>query len=342
MAAQLFVIGFRGSRLQDNPHLREAIGRHAPGGFVLFDRDMVHNQPVHNIQSPEQVAELTWHLREASRHPVWIGVDQEGGVVNRLKADYGFPDTRSHKALGELDDPDQTREEGRRIAQVLLEGGFDLNFAPVVDLAIEPDGPAIARKERCFGRTAAQVTRHARAYIEGHREVGVLTCLKHFPGHGSARGDTHAGFVDVTDTWLDEELDPYRQLIADGLAPMVMTAHIVNRQLDPDRPSTLSAAILTRLLREELGFEGVLISDDMQMRAISDHYSLRDSIRLGLEAGLDVFCFGNNLLPEPVRLDDAVQAVLDLVREGVIPASRIESSAARILRLKAGADTNGA
>ena len=280
------------------------------------------------------MSELKAALRDASEHPVWIGVDQEGGVINRLKADYGFPQTRSHKALGQLDDPDTTRMEGRRIAQVLAEAGFDLNFAPVVDVAIEPDGPAIGRKERCFGETADHVVRHARAYIQGHREVGVLTCCKHFPGHGSARGDTHAGFVDVTDTWQEQELEPYRRLIAEGLAPMVMTAHIVNRRLDPLLPSTLSRAIQQDLLRGQLGFDGVLISDDMQMRAISDHYSLRESIRLGLDAGLDMFCHGNNLLPEPVLLEEAVQAVVDLVRDGLVPASRIEASAARILRLK--------
>ncbi|MBO6793126.1 MAG: glycoside hydrolase family 3 protein [Balneolaceae bacterium] len=328
------MMGFRGADVSENSQVLRDIKEENPGGVILFDRDMVHKKPVHNIQSPEQLQALTKKLQEAADLPLLIGIDQEGGIIERLKPEYGFPETKSHQHLGERDDLDYTQEQSELIASVLSDAGINLNFAPVVDLAIQPKSSIIAGRERSFGRDAAKVTKHAEAYIHGHRSHRILTCCKHFPGHGSALGDTHAGFVDVSDTWLEEELEPYRALINKDLCQMIMTAHIFNSNWDADNPSTLSEFVLTKMLRDDLGFNGVVISDDMQMRAISDHYSLKDSLKLGLNAGIDMFCFGNNLLPEPVLLSDAIDAVEELISDGEIPLSRIDESVARILELK--------
>jgi beta-N-acetylhexosaminidase len=334
--AQLFLMGFRGSDLSDNSEIIRSIQEEKPGGVILFDRDMIHHKPVHNIQSPEQVKRLTQTLRETSELPLFIGIDQEGGIIQRLRPDYGFPETVSHQFLGKKDDVNLTRDKSEQIALTLKELGINLNFAPVVDLAIQPESSIIAGRERSFGSSAEHVYKHAKAYIEGHHQHNILTCCKHFPGHGSAIGDTHAGFVDVTETWIEDELLPYSTLISEGKCPMIMTAHIFNSNWDSVFPSTLSKEVLTGILRSQLGFEGVIISDDMQMRAISDHYSLKESLRMGLNAGLDMFCYGNNLLPEPVLLSDAIDAIEMLIESGEIELTRIDESVTRILQLKEG------
>ncbi len=331
---QLFLMGFRGNDISEDSEILEMIEQSKPGGVILFDKDMVHDQPVHNIKSPEQVSRLTSALKKASDLPLFIGIDQEGGLINRLKPEYGFPETLSHQNLGEKDDPAFTRSHSQHIAKTLSEAGINLNFAPVLDLGSNPDSSIIAKRERSFGRSPQKVTNHARAYIEGHREENILTCCKHFPGHGSAEGDTHAGFVDVTNTWQEDELEPYQVLIDESNCKMIMTAHIFNSKLDENVPATLSKNVLQNILRNELKFTGVVISDDMQMRAISDHYSLKESLEKGLNAGLDIFCFGNNLLKEQVKLEKAISSVVELLEEGKVTEERIDESVSRILYLK--------
>ena len=172
--------------------------------------------------------------------------------------------------------------------------GINQNLAPVVDLNVNPVSPAIGAYERSFGADVDKVTAHARAFIEAHHAHQVLCTLKHFPGHGSAAGDSHNGFVDVTETWSHEELAPYATLIQAGLADAVMTAHVFNRQWDETDPATLSPAVITGLLREELGYSGVVFSDDMQMGAIQQFYTFEEAIRKALEAGVDVIAIANN------------------------------------------------
>ncbi len=332
--AQLFVMGFRGNDISKHSAVLEMIKSEQPGGVILFDKDMVNDRPVHNIKSPEQVRKLTSALQQASRLPLLIGIDQEGGLINRLKPEYGFPTTQSHKQLGVNNKPDSTFKEAAHIAQILSDAGVNLNFAPCVDIETNPDS-IISKRERSFGESPQHVAKHAVEYVKGHQKHQIITCAKHFPGHGSAEGDTHAGFVDVTNTWERDELLPYKKLISEDLCPMIMTAHIFNAHLDADNPATLSSYVLHDLLRGELGFKGVIISDDMQMRAISDHYSLKESLKLGLQAGLDMFCFGNNLLKEQIQLSDAVDALTELVESGELAEERITESTERVLALKA-------
>lgn len=332
--AQLFLIGFHGNDCSEDSEVWSMIQNYKPGGVILFDKDMVHHKPVHNIKSPEQVKELTKNLQRASEVPLLIGVDQEGGLINRLKPEYGFPETKSHQKLGEIDDLEVTTSEGRHIAKILKEAGININFAPCVDLSIEKKSSIIAKRERCFGETSEQVIKHAKAYINGHHEHGILTASKHFPGHGSATGDTHAGFVNVTETWKEDELKPYTTLIDNQLCPVIMTSHIFNGNFDDELPATLSTKTINHLLRKEIGFDGVVISDDMQMRAISDHYDLEESLKLGIEAGLDMFCFGNNLLKEPVHMEKAISAIENLIEKRILTEDRIDESVDRILELK--------
>ncbi len=263
-----------------------------------------------------------------------MSIDQEGGRVNRLKPAYGFPESVSHEELGQRDDPAFTREQAGATARTLASLGINWNLAPVVDLDANAANPIIKGKRRSFAADPDQVARHAAAFVEGHRAHGVLTCLKHFPGHGSAAGDTHLGFVDVTSTWHERELIPFRRLIADGRCDAVMSAHVFHAGLDPGLPSTLSRRVIQGLLRDKLGFAGVVTSDDMEMKAIASRYGLEQSIPAALNAGVDILCFGNNLAYDPDLARKAAGIIGRAVREGRVPESRIDESCARVLALK--------
>jgi beta-N-acetylhexosaminidase len=274
------------------------------------------------------------HLQSQAAIPLLVAIDQEGGRVNRLKADYGFPPSVSHEELGKLDQPAETRRHAALIAQTLADLGINLNLAPVVDLDANPDNPIIKGKRRSFSTDPEAVARHSAEFIKAHRARGVLTCAKHFPGHGSAACDTHLGLVDVTATWHERELVPFRRLIDASLCDAIMSAHVFNRRLDPERPASLSRAVITELLREQLGFNGVVISDDMEMKAISSHYGLDKCVPAAIEAGDDVLCFGNNLSYDPGIAVKALTILEQAVTSGRLPEARIDESCQRVLALK--------
>ncbi|TNE70287.1 glycoside hydrolase family 3 protein [bacterium] len=313
LVGSTLILGFRGSSIEQNPSIVEQIKEFGLAGVILFDKDMVQNEPVHNIKSPDQVKKLCADLQSVSEAPLFISIDQEGGVVNRLKADYGFPTTRSHQTLGKLDNLDETLEEGQLIGQTLANAGINLNFAPCVDVDTNLENPIIHGKQRSFSSDPIKVYEHAEAYIKGLNQYDVLAGIKHFPGHGSSFGDTHLGFTDVSETWNDLELIPYDMLFNTGYDQVVMSSHIFNRHLDPDHPSTLSKTVLTGMLREKYGFKGLIISDDLQMGAITEKYGLETAIPLALNAGVNMICLGNNLAKQP---KDAKQ-VLDIIKRAI-------------------------
>jgi beta-N-acetylhexosaminidase len=205
-----------------------------------------------------------------------------------------------------------------------------------VDLASNPDNPIIAKYGRAFSGNEDSVTLLAKEFIKGHRKYHVLTSLKHFPGHGSSKADTHLGIADVTNTWEERELKPYQDLINSGYADAVMTSHIVNKKLDADgNPGTLSKDILTGILRKKLHFDGVVFTDDMQMHAITKHYGLEDAIRLAIHAGVDIMTFSNNISGSDERTVDKVHSIIrGLVKRGIISEARIDESFDRIMEAK--------
>lgn len=330
--AQLFLIGFRGLTLAEAPWLARALKSHPPGGVILFDRNIDRSRQ--NIESPAQLSALTASLQKTSRTPLLIAVDQEGGRVCRLKEADGFAPTLSAARLAETGVA-ATARYSEAMAAELAAMGVNLNFAPVVDLNLNPQNPIIARYERSFGSDPDQVVAHAQAVIAAHHRHGVACCLKHFPGHGSATGDSHLGFVDVSACWQAEELEPYRRLIHKGYKDGVMTAHLINRQLDTeDRPATLSPIVIEGMLREDFGFRGVVFSDDLQMRAISGEMGMSEAIGRALLAGVDMLVIGNNLSPREDALENGIKAVSDMLASGRLSWSRVEESLARINRLK--------
>lgn len=335
MAGQMLMLGFPGTVLTaDNPIVADIRERHI-GSVILFSLN-VATGGLRNIESPGQVRALTQALQDTAGGGLLIAVDQEGGRVARLGPDHGFPPTRSAAELGASGDPGVTRAAAGELADTLASVGVNFNIAPVVDVNTNPANPVIGALERSFSADPAAVTAHAAAFIEAHRERGIITSLKHFPGHGSSTGDSHEGFVDVTQTWDPLELGPYRDLVAAGLADTVMVAHVSNSNWDPEYPASLSPAVIQGMLREDIGFDGPVVSDDMGMGAITDHYSIEESIRLAIEAGNDILVFGGNLAGTPEGIGPrAHAAIVDLVRRGDIPEERIADSYRRITALKA-------
>lgn len=333
MIGQMMLVGFRGTAVGSDAPILKDIRERNLGGVILFDRDVQLQSPERNIQSPDQVRALTAILQASARVPLFVAVDQEGGRVRRFREERGFAPGPSARAMGQ-GSPAQTRQEGERTGRLLADLGVNLNFAPVADVDVNPDSPVIGRLERSFSADPDMVALHARAFCQGLLSQGVLPCLKHFPGHGSATEDSHLGLTDISKTWTPAELRPYEMLIPLQASPLIMTGHLFLRQFDDAHPSTLSRAVLTGLLRQRLGFEGVIVSDDMQMRAITSHYGLEEAVVLAVEAGVDVLVFGNNLDYDPNIVPKAMDILVRAVESGRIPPERIAASHRRILAAK--------
>lgn len=327
---QMLMVGFSGKEVAvDDPILTE-IANGMVGGVILFEKNIADSNSYIHLK------QLTYALKAQASVPLIMAIDQEGGRVNRLKTKYKFPKSVTAEFLGELDNPDSTRFYAEITAATLSGLGFNVNFAPVLDLASNPDNPVIAKAGRAYSADPKKVAEHAGITIKAHDHVKVLTVGKHFPGHGSSEADTHKGIADVTKTWDKSELIPYEILNKDNALPAVMSAHIVNTKLDPSGlPGTLSKPILQGILRDKLKFEGVVFSDDMQMHAITKYYGLETAIEKGVNAGLDVLIFSNNIQESKARTVAHVhQIIKDMVTSGKIPMSRIDESYARIMKMK--------
>ncbi|HJV58110.1 MAG TPA: glycoside hydrolase family 3 N-terminal domain-containing protein [Methylomirabilota bacterium] len=337
--ADLLLVGFTGTQVAGNEEIRRLVCDVKVGGLLLFER-YTSGQP-RNMVSPEQVSTLTRDLQalaaRCAGRPLFIAVDAEGGRVMRLSPRLGYPPTLPARELGERDDPAFTEAEARRMGLMLREAGINWNLAPVVDVAVNPTNPAVVALGRTYSADPARVSAHARAFVEGMHEAGVLTALKHFPGHGSSRSDSHQGFTDVSDTArLSVELRPYRALIAAGLADSVMTAHVFNRGLDPWDPATLSRFTVRRVLRGWLHYDGVAVSDDLLMGAIAQHYGLEDAAVLALGAGVDVLLISQNT----GRVDDraaerVVAAITRAIAEGRLSETAVTTAVHRVDLLRA-------
>lgn len=323
----MILIGFPGSKVDDK--VLEEIRQGKVGSIIIFEK----NIPAKN--SFAELKKITWTYQHAAPIPLFISIDQEGGKVNRLKEKYGFPRSVSAAQLGNFT-LDSVQFYAETTAATLAGLGINVNFAPVVDLAIEPTNPAIVKPERAYSAQADSVTLFAREVIRQHRKLGVISVLKHFPGHGSSKNDTHLGIADVTNTWSARELDPYKTLIDSGEVDAIMTAHIVNKKLDPKgNPGTLSKLVIDSLLRKRFHYSGVIFSDDMQMHAITKHYGLEEAIKLAINAGVDILTFSNNISGSQERTVDKVHEIIKkFVTNGTISRERIDQSFKRIMSLK--------
>lgn len=332
MAGQMILVGFDGDG-PDDAGVSAVVDDLEAGrlGGVMYLKK--------NVASLATVREMNALFRDAAPMlPPFITLDQEGGAVERLTKDVGFAEIANAATIAARNTPEQARAIYARMAQGIAEQGFSVNFGPVADLDTNPNNQIIARFGRAFSDDPDVVAAYGRAFIRAHHQAGLLTALKHFPGHGSSTADSHEGFVDITRSWEPRELDPYRVLIGEGLADMVMVGHLYHADYadaDGQTPSSLSPRWIDGVLRDELGFDGVVISDDLEMGAIRDHFSLKETVTMAVRAGMDILLFSNTADYRP----GLAQEVLDilLAEAGADPAfaARIEESYARIAALKA-------
>ena len=326
---QLILTGFAGTAPADLTALQARAEAGQITGIILHS---------YNIQNPTQLRALTdfvhsWKVPQ----PLIVAIDDEGGRVQRLLPSKGFLDIPAAADVAQMP-PVQAWETYRALARQLADMGINYNFGPVVDLNVNPACPIIGAMGRSFGTDPTEVVRLAHMFISAHHEFGIQTALKHFPGHGSSTVDSHAGLPDITDTWSDKELAPFDTLLRAGAADSVMSAHLMQRHLDPYLPLSLSPVMLTGYLRQEKGYQGVIISDDLQMGAISQHYTFEQTVELALQAGTDMLLFSQNAAAygsngfQPI--DHLTERIVTIVRDalasGRLTQAQLDASYARI------------
>ena len=306
MISKMLIIGFNGETVNSNDEIYKNI-KSGLGGVILFDKDPNDKNKRKNVRNKEQLKVLTSQLQSISKQKLLISIDQEGGIVQRLKSEDGFVNTLKASEVA-LRGENFARTSYRSLAKDLKESGINNDFAPVVDLAINKQNKVIVAKGRSFGESSAEVIKYSSIFVDELKKQNVISVLKHFPGHGSSLSNSHLGFVDITKTWTQKELEPYRYFIKNNKVDMIMTAHVFNEKLDDTYPATLSYKINTELLRYKLGFEGVLVTDDLQMYAISKHYDLKQTVTLAINSGVNMLLFANQLA-KPISLKEIVDTI---------------------------------
>ncbi len=331
---KLIIAGFRGSKITQHTKIQYWINNFNISGVILYDVDLEYRKlGSRNIKSEKQLKELNASLQSLREEKLFISIDQEGGQVNRLNTKYGFPRFKSWRQIGQINNKGETRTYAKKLATILRGLGINFNLAPVLDLD-HGENSFISRQERAMDRDPQLIIEHSRIYIDEMNKHRILCCGKHFPGQGSASGDTHEGLVDITKTWGENELKPYKDLIKTGTLEAVIVAHTFHKKFDSEFPSSMSYDTINQLLRTNLGFDGVVISDDPSMKAISDHYDLKKTILNMINAGVDLFILGNNLNYDPDLIPKAINCLQELLEDGLIKETRINQSLERIDHLK--------
>jgi len=298
------------------------------GGLVMFTWSG-------NLRSPAQIAHFTGELQKRARTPLLLAIDQEGGQVARLNRSNGFASTPSAAALGAAKNEQVTRAAAGTMAGWFTQTGLTMNLAPVVDVNVNPSSPAIGALERSFSARPDSVALQAGWFIDEFHKRKIVTTLKHFPGHGSATADSHNGFTDVTQTWTPAELEPYETLMSRNVVDAVMTAHVFNATLDSTYPATLSRNTITGLLRGQLGYGGVVVSDEMGMAAITSLFGQDQAVELAVNAGVDVLLYSKNLDSTGTSLARHVVDFLErCVGRGSVSLARVDEAYQRIMVLK--------
>ena len=332
MIGEMLVFGFRGTRPgQAWPRRIEAqIAEGTLGGVLLLG---------YNVRSREQIKQLSETFYRASKGaPPLISLDHEGGRVQRLRPQHGFTRLPSARRIARRHSPAEATSIYASAARELKDAGINLNLAPVVDLAVNPANSVIVGNGRSYSDNPETVTAYAAAFAEAHQRLGVAPVLKHFPGHGSSYADSHHGLADISRTWRESELEPYRVMIRAHKAPVIMTGHLTHAALTGERnaPVTFSPRAVNGLLRHKLGFSGVVITDDLEMGAIRHLYGLHEALLRSVLAGHDLLLVSNSARPDPALPERARDGLAEAVEKGRLPRGRVVAAHNRIARLKAG------
>lgn len=296
------------------------------GGVLFF---------AYNLDSPTQIKQQNASFQEIAKTPLLLATDQEGGIVARLNQKNGYKQTRTAYELGtEINREESTRAQADLMAGWMQQAGFNFNLAPVVDVNVNPNSPAIGGLDRSFSSDEYSVFTHAAWTIDEFQKKNIATALKHFPGHGSAAGDSHYNFTDITNTWEDRELAPYKFLIEGGYEDAVLTGHLFKEDWDAVYPVSLSKYAITTILRDSLGFKGVVITDELFMKAISDNYGFDEAIIQAVNSDSDILLFNKNLYQDKSLTHHIIKLIVQKIGEGVIDEATINASYNRILELK--------
>lgn len=332
---QMLMVGFMGYDI-DNNDVKTYIEKYHIGGVILFNKS-ANKDRIPNIKNRDQLKKLNKDLQKISKIPLFIAIDNEGGKIARLRKENGFVEIPSHEELGKLGEK-STYKYSRKLARELKSLGFNVNFAPIVDVNINPSNPIIGKLERSFSNDPKVVAKMAAAYIKGQNKSGIITSLKHFPGHGSSTADSHLGVVDVTKTWTEKELEPYTYVINNQkYNQMVMAAHVIDSKLDKNSiPASLSKNIMTDLLKNKLGFKGVIVTDSLDMQAISDQYTDKEVLIKAINGGADIILnANNNKKPFDTKLvENYVNIIKTAVKNNEISIKQIDNAYVKIIKLK--------
>lgn len=321
---EMLMVGFHGIGTEEawTQKIASQLKERKIGGVIFYG---------YNVKDPEQFKKLTAFLKSASKNAL-LALDEEGGTVERLTSAKGFEGFPTAGIVARDDTPQEAYALYLKMAKELKQYNINYNFAPVVDVNLNPNSPIIGSLGRSFGKTPETVIQYAKELIKAHDKAGVLTCLKHFPGHGSATGDTHKGLTDVTQVWQKEELMPFKKLIKQGFARSIMSAHILNQNIDT-LPASLSKKTIN-ILRKDLGYNGVVISDDLQMGAIAKEYSLKETVIKAINAGNDILLFSNYFNPQQDLPEQVLKIMQTALKDGTIKKTNIIRSLERIEKMK--------
>ena len=326
---ELFILGFFGKTVP--VWLKEFAARYGLGGAILFDYSCRTQQYDNNIESPEQVQRLCAEIAALPSNPM-VFIDQEGGLVRRLKESRGFAPLPSAKEFNHLA-PDRKRAILTASFAEMRRLGIHYDFAPVVDVDYNPENPNIGGVKRSFSADIAEVEANALLANEVARAQRIGLCLKHFPGIGGAVVDSHQEFMDISDAFVPEQEELFYSLAPKMFGDAVLVSHAIVRQWDKDRPMTLSAAGLGRL-RKRLP-DTLLITDDMQMQGLQKALGTREASLQSLKAGMDMLCIGNNLFDQEQEMAAIAECVEQGLGDRTLSGSAIEKSIARVARRKA-------
>lgn len=338
MIGQMLMMGFNGVEPDDagSVDARKLLKSGNIGGLIFMG---------HNMRDKKQIAQLVGSMKQTGQRytPPLLAIDQEGGFVQRLKPKHGFTSIPTAQSIALDDNQDEAFRTYQTLAKELGAAGFNVNFGPVVDLNLVPDNPIIGQKERSYGKKAKTVQTFASAFVLAHRHYNILTSLKHFPGHGSSWTDSHEQFVDLTHSWRDAELVPYRKLVKQHLVDMVMVGHLFHPSFsDGDKiPASLSKRAIQEILRKDIGFQGVVITDDLTMGAIKKYFTMQEALVRAVNAGNDILLIVDGKYTNAAEIKRIHGIIRKAVRDGIIPIRRIKNAYYRVIAAKRLVGMNG-